>query len=349
MAAVVTFSIALLAAPLQQAREGFIRILSDSPEAWSCASAITDLRLVKTFGSAFAEWRWTCRDGIIIRCDRPSAEPIDIPSEMCGTPISRSELPARLATISWSANRPLMIQWRRLSAAGTSLIAERQFTGGTIVGVSREPRVVRFLRPDSAPVSHVLAPGLDSVNISLDEAMFGSELFGVGLSGVGRITDVTYSGIRDGILPLDGPSSTGRRGVFPGHYEFRLRYSSGLTSHAIPLRLTAGVTTEVTSELFASTGATHLQADPAMAELLPRRLELFATTSSGGSVSRRSIWRREFKNTELDWFIDGLAPGRYEATLSGEDQPLSGSTFDVSADVTTQVTLAAPGGVLKLL
>lgn len=346
MRGAATLAVALgvgLAYP-QPADEAVVRV-EQPAVAWQCRwTDGTALEPART-GTGL-EWRWPCRTGVWVRCDAPHREPRDIGAESCGTTVDLPDAGARVARLRRQDARPVRVEWREPASdwqLPTRLLAAREFGRGELLllAVSMAGRVLRIVRPDAAPVSLWVPPGASEVAREVSSAEAGGELVLMGYRRAGTVPMAEYDGRATGRVLLSTADPITRATVWPGDYDVRLVFASGIRSAPLHVRIEAGESTEVPLDSFPPTGAARLVIDESLLEEHVLSAEIVRFVRDGGSTLRSRVWGDPVLPAGAR-LIDGLPPGEYELLLRAAGKVVGGATFAVQADEIAQVLVERP-------
>jgi hypothetical protein len=123
-------------------------------------------------------------------------------------------------------------------------------------------------------------------------------------------------------------------------------YSSQLSTKPRDIELTAETTSEIGDDFFPPMSELLVAADDGLLDHLPRRLELLRVDRDGGVESRSSIWAGGAPSAPMEWRIDGLQPGEYEAVLFSDHGPIALATAFASGNATASLQLRRPSVVV---
>jgi len=335
-------SIAILWAATQTTQRAVIS--ASSVDVWTCRSSHPDAELVHSQTRSADTWRWLCRPGIVIACDAPSHEPVDLTAVTCGD-ARLLDHPVRRVSLSTDDSRPGSIEWRQPGARETALVAVRELAPNSNtprdIVVSQSERVLRIRRTGAAPLSIFFAAGSGDRALTVPGAEAGGELVFFGTAGTGQIVALEVTGQSPTRLDLLSTASFARARLFQGQYVGRLTFSSGLASDPVAFEIRDSDTTELARERFGRFSELVIEAESGIEPYLPARLALYRITRIGNATTREMVWRQPTPESTLQWRIDGLRPGTYEAVLSAT-QPIASTVIEVPDESVVQARLASP-------
>jgi len=167
-----------------------VSVQGPAPGAASCVIVAPSTDAPGSWTSRpLTDGRWTCGRDEMLQCNADGFEPLDVPATAC----TAGRLTVRLtkgAPAQLTLQGDAQVEWRSVGARGTQLLATRTLAGRSTVIVA-EPRVLRVVRPQRAPISLVVHPG---DRITVPAGVAGGELFGRVLGKVVRPERVHFTG-----------------------------------------------------------------------------------------------------------------------------------------------------------
>ena len=340
--------IVVAGAMLQMARsapQAIVVTAQGSPiESVSCrvvneadATAVTRLRRTLT------SFEWSCTPGDRLQCDAPSLEPIDIDAQSCAMSGVRLSF-QKSGFVSLQGDGPSTVEWRAETAKGTRLIATRQLASSAQLPISIGGRIIRIHRGEWSPVSYHVVQG---DHIRIDRAKSGGEAFG-------RIEKKRINPVRvllDGPTQLEVPIDYDGRfsafGLIPGDYDAIPIYAGGIRGSGLRAGIVGAATSEVYGLVHESVGGILLGIGPEVCSPTDRVSVTRLQTQARAATFERAI--RKSLSEGCEWHLEGLRPGRYEATITNPEHNdlKAAADFTIEADHLAWASIGEPRVVVE--
>ena len=312
-------------------------------EAISCrvvnrADATAAARLRRTPTS----FEWSCVPGDRLQCDAPSLEPIDFDGNSCAVPGARLSF-QKSGFFSIRSDGPATVEWRAETAKGTRLIA---------------PDILSRLRSYPYPLvvasfAYIEGSGLLFVHavpgdqIAIERAKSGGEAFG-------RIEKKRINPIRvllDGPTQLEAPIDYEGRfsafGLIPGDYQAMPIHLGGVRGPGQHVSVVGAQTSEVYGLVRESVGGILL----GIASPVCHPTDLVSVTKVQTQARSATFERAIQKSLSegCEWQLEGLRPGRYEATITNPEHNdlKAADDFTIEADRLAWANIGEPRVVVE--
>ena len=246
--------------------------------------------------------------------------------------------------ISFHGDGPATIEWRAETAKGTRLIATRHLESSAQLPISLSGRIIRVHRGPLSPVSYHAVQGDE---IRVDRAKNGGEAFG-------RIEKKRINPIRvllDGPTELEAPIDYDGRfsavGLIPGDYEAIPVYAGGVRGPGQHVNIVGARTTEVYGLTREPVGGILLGIAPEVCSPTDRVSVTRVQAQARSSTFERAIQKSLAEGCE--WQLEGLRPGRYEATITNPEHNdlKAADDFMIEADRLAWANIGEPRVVVE--
>lgn len=286
---------------------------------------------------------WTCVPGDRLQCDAPALEPIDLDSASCSKPAARLAFQkSGFATLD--VRGPAWIEWRAETARETRLVASRPIEGPTTIPVAAGGRIIRVYRGQSSPVSAHVVP---NTRVQIESPKGGGELFGrIVQKGISPLR-VAINGAFETEIPIDPAGRFGLAGFPPGDYQVAPVYAGGIKRAAKRIRIDSAKTAELAGLISESVGGVMLVIAPEVCDSTSR-LALTRVETRAQSASFEHAFRGSLSDG-CEWHLEGLKPGRYEATVTaaGSNDLKAADDFLVETDRLAWANLGEPQVIVE--
>jgi len=288
-------------------------------------------------------FEWSCIPGDRLQCDAPSLEPIDLDGSSCAGSGARLSF-QKSGFFSIRSDGPATVEWRAETAKGTRLIATRRVESSAPLPVSISGRIIRIHRGQWSPVSYHAVPG---DQIAVERAKSGGEAFG-------RIEKKRIHPARvllDGPTHLEAPIDYEGRfsafGLIPGEYEAIPIYLGGIRGPGQPVRIVGAKTSEVYGLVREPVGGILLGIAPEVCNPTDRVSVTRVQARARSATFERAIQKSLSEGCE--WQLEGLRPGRYEATITNPEHNdlKAADDFTIEADRLAWASIGEPRVVVE--
>lgn len=284
----------------------------------------------------------------LLSCDAAGVEPMDVPiGDVCRT----GQLQVRQAsavTISAIANTPVVVEWLSMNTAQKTMavLARRQLLTTDIfqlqVAVS-DDRYVRFIRERASPVTVRSRDLVKDIAWTLPAPRGGGELVLVSADALILPSSYRLAGSTVAARDIRVSRFIAEQGLPAGEFDIQRLYKGSVTGRS----LHATIETERSTVRFVPFedvgGVTLTATAPACAQANALRLTKLVSLPGGGTA--REHVARLTDPSACTWTIEGLGPGRYEASAMSSEGLAGNEEFDVEGQSVTRVTLR-PAGVI---
>jgi len=250
----------------------------------------------------------------------------------------------KAGVVSLQSDGPATVEWRADTARGTRLIATRHLESSAQLPIALSGRIIRIHRGRWSPVSYHAVPG---DRIRIERAKSGGEAFG-------RIEKKRINPVRvllDGPTQLEVPIDYDGRfsafGLIPGDYEAIPIYTGGIRGAAQQVGIVGARTSEVYGLVRESVGGILLGIGSEVCRPTDRVAVIKVQTQARSATFERAIQKSLSEGCE--WHLEGLRPGRYEATITNPDHNdlKAADDFTIDADQLTWANIGEPRVVVE--